>query len=117
MYIKKLIITRTRLLDQGIQNPYDYELHIPMPMEKDKLSQIIKKYPSCLWRSMYGNLYSVGGSQMEDVKVYVNKKHIERSSNLLDTSVFLSTEDQAFKVVLDAKLLKLFPNPSKYELY
>jgi hypothetical protein len=64
---------------------------------------------------MYGNLYSVGGSQMDDVKVYVNKKHIERSSNLLDTSVFLSTEDQAFKVVLDAKLLKLLPTPSKYE--
>ncbi len=115
MYIKKLMLTQTRLVDQGIQNPYDYELHIPMPMEKDKLNSIIKKYPSCLWRSMYGNIYSVGGSQMDDVKVYINKKHLERSSHIRDTSVFLSTEDQAFKMMLDVILLKLFPTPSKYE--
>jgi hypothetical protein len=115
MYIKKLMLTQTRLVDQGIQNPYDYELHIPMPMEKDKLNTIIKKYPSCLWRSMYGNIYSVGGSQMDDVKVYINKKHLERSSHIRDTSVFLSTEDQAFKMMLDVILLKLFPTPSKYE--
>jgi len=115
MYIKKLILTRTRLVEQGIQNPYDYELHIPMPMEKDKLNSIIKKYPSCLWRSMYGNMYSVGGTQMDDVKVYVNKKHLERSNQITEKSVFLSTEDQAFKMILDSTLLKLFPNPSKYE--
>ena len=115
MYIKKLILTRTRLIDQGIQHPYDYELHIPMPMEKDKLNNIIKKYPSCLWRSMYGNMYDVGGSQMDDVKVYVNKRHLERSSHVVDTSVFLSTEDQAFDMMLNVLLLKLFPTPSKYE--
>jgi hypothetical protein len=102
-------------MEQGINNPLDYELHIPMPMQKDKLKSIISKHPSCLWRSMYGNIHSVGGSQMDDVKVYVNKKHLERSSHIVDTSVFLSTEDQAFDMMLNVILLKLFPTPSKYE--
>jgi hypothetical protein len=66
---------------------------------------------------MYGNIYSVGGNQMDDVKVYINKKHLERSNHIRDASVFLSTEDQAFKMILDVVLLKLFPNPSKYELF
>jgi len=115
MYIKKLILTRTRLVDQGIQNPYDYELHIPMPMEKDKLNNVIKKYPSCLWRSMYGNINSVGGTQMEDVKVYTNPRHMARSNDITENSVFMSTEDQAFKMMLDKVLIKLFPDKSKYE--
>lgn len=115
MYIKKLILTNTRLIEQGIAKPYDYELHIPMVMQRDKLLPIIKKYPNCLWRSMYGNMYGVGGTQMEDVKVYTNPKHMARSNEITNHSVFLSTEDQAFKMMLDRVLLKLFPDKSKYE--
>ena len=115
MYIKKLIMTRTRLVDSGIENPLDYELHIPMIMEKEKLKNIILKYPSCLWRSMYGNIYNVGGSQMEDVKIYINKKHSARSNEITTNSIFMSTEDQAFKMMLDKVLIKMFPDKSKYE--
>jgi hypothetical protein len=115
LYIKKLMLTNTRLIEHGIQKPYDYELHIPMVMERDKLLPIIKKYPNCLWRSMYGNLHSVGGKQMEDVKVYTNTRHLARSNEITENSVFLSTEDQAFNMMLDKVLLKLFPTKSKYE--
>jgi hypothetical protein len=115
MYIKKLIMTRTRLMEQGINDPLDYELHIPMPMQKDKLKLIISKHPSCLWRSMYGNTYSVGGSQMDDVKFYVNQKHAARSKEITEDSTFLSTEDQAFGLALNKVLIKLFPEPSKHE--
>jgi hypothetical protein len=115
MYIRKLILTNTRLIEQGIANPYDYELHIPMVMEKDKLLPIIKKYPNCLWRSMYGNIYNVGGTQMEDVKVYTNPRHLPRSKEITDNSTFMSTEDQAFNIMLDKILSKLFTTKSSYE--
>jgi hypothetical protein len=115
MYIRKLILTNTRLIEQGITNPYDYELHIPMVMEKDKLLPIIKKYPNCLWRSMYGNIYNVGGTQMEDVKVYTNPRHLARSKEITDNSTFMSTEDQAFNMMLDKILSKLFTTKSSYE--
>ena len=86
-------------------------------MEKDKLNNIIKKYPSCLWRSMYGNMHNVGGTQMEDVKVYTNPKHKARSNEITNNSVFMSTEDQAFNMMLDKVLIKMFLNKSKYELF
>ena len=115
MYIKKLIMTKTRLVDLGIKNPLDYELHIPMTMEKRKLKDIILKYPSCLWRSMYGNIYNVGGSEMEDVKIYINKKHLARSNEITEHSTFLSTEDQAFSLALDKVLSKMFTDPTTHE--
>jgi hypothetical protein len=115
MYIKKLIMTRTRLMEQGIDSPLDYELHVPMVMQKGKLKAIISKNPSCLWRSMYGNIYSVGGSQMDDVKFYVNQKHAARSKEITEDSAFLSTEDQSFGLALSRVLIKLFPEPSKHE--
>jgi hypothetical protein len=115
MYIKKLIMTRTRLVDSGIENPLDYELHIPMTMEKEKLKNIILKYPSCLWRSMYGNIYNVGGSEMEDVKIYINKRHLARSNEITEHSTFLSTEDQAFGLALNKVLSTMFVNPTKHE--
>jgi hypothetical protein len=115
MYIKKLMLTRTRLMEYGITNPLDYELHIPMVMEKEKLKHIVLKYPSCLWRSMYGNIYAVGGSQMEDVKIYTNKKHSARSNEITENSVFLSTEDQAFSLAFDKVLNSMFSNPTTCE--
>jgi hypothetical protein len=116
LYIKKLIQTNTRLNERGIKQPLDYELHTPMPMERDKLLTIIKKYPSCLWRSMYGNIFEVGGLQMQDVKVYTNRRHLARSNEITEHSIFLSTEDQAFKGIQSKILNNLFLDPSVYEI-
>ena len=115
MYIKKLITTNKKLLEIGINNPIDYELHVPMQMDKINLLDIITKYPECLWRSMYGNLCNVGGTQMEDVKVYVNKKHLARSNEITESSMYMSTEDTSLKLMLDKILKDLLPNQSNYE--
>jgi hypothetical protein len=64
---------------------------------------------------MYGNVYSVGGNQMDDVKFYVNQKHAARSKEITEDSTFLSTEDQSFGLALSRILTKLFPEPSKHE--
>jgi hypothetical protein len=115
LYIKKLILTNNKLLKLEIKNPIDYELHIPMVMEKEKLSNIVENYPDCLWRSMYGNLYDVGGTEMQDVKIYINKRHRDRSSEMTEQSTFVSTEDNSFKVMLEKTFKGLFPTPSSYE--
>jgi hypothetical protein len=115
MYIKKLITTNKKLIDLGIKNPIDYELHTPMPMNKTGLLDVIEKYPECLWRSMFGNLYNVGGTQMDDVKIYVNKKHLARSNEITDSSIYMSTEDTSLKVMLDKMLRQMLPEPSIYE--
>jgi hypothetical protein len=115
LYIKKLMLTNNKLLKLEIKNPIDYELHIPMVMEKEKLFNIVNNYPDCLWRSMYGNLYNVGGEEMSDVKIYANKKHIDRSNEMTERSTFVSTEDNSFKIMLEKTFKVLFSTPSNYE--
>jgi len=115
MYIKKLITTNKKLIELGIENPIDYELHVPMQMDKANLLDIITKYPECLWRSIYGNLCKVGGTQMEDVKVYANKRHLARSNEITENSTYMSTEDTSLKLMLDKILKDLFPHISNYE--
>lgn len=115
MYIKKLITTNKKLVELGIKNPIDYELHVPMPMNKSGLLDVITNYPECLWRSMYGNLYNVGGTQMDDVKIYVNKRHLARSNEITDNSIYMSTEDTSLKVMIDKVLGQMLSEPSIYE--
>jgi hypothetical protein len=116
MYIKKLILTNERLKESGINDALDYELHVPMIMEKNKLKEVIIKYPSCLWRSMYGNLFSVGGTKIDDVKVYVNKKHLSRSKEISAESIFVSTEDLSFNLVFETLLKDIFKTKTTYEI-
>ena len=115
MYIRKLITTNNKLNKLGFTNPLDYELHIPMPMHKTGLSDILSQHSDCLWRSMYGNLFNVGGSQMEDVKVYKNKRHAARSAQITKNSIYLSTEDTGLTMMVDNIFKELLTNPSPYE--
>jgi hypothetical protein len=115
MYIRKLITTNNKLNKLGFTKPLDYELHVPMPMHKAGLLYILNQYPECLWRSMYGNLFNVGGSQMEDVKVYKNKRHAARSAQITKNSIYLSTEDTGLTIMVDNIFKELLTNPSPYE--
>lgn len=94
----------------------DYELHVPMVMEKAKLLKIIK-LPG-LWRSLYGNMFNIGGVMIRDVKVYSNKDRFYPSSydiNNLEYD-YLSSNDDTFEVLSDAILNKMFPEKTNYEL-
>lgn len=93
----------------------DYELHVPMIMEKKKLSRILGFLG--LWRSIYGNTFDVGGVQVRDVKVY-NKtsKFYKNSYNINNLEYdYLSSNDDSFEIVKEALLKDLFPNPTVYE--
>ncbi len=109
-YVHMLKSTFDRLKKFGISDPLDYELHVPMPMNKKRLSRSLTQ--GVLWRSMYGNLNKVGGKRIDDVKVYISgvfKNNL--SYNINDYDRFLSTDDNSFIVFKD-QLERMFPNPS-----
>jgi hypothetical protein len=103
------------LLKMGVQAPLDYELHIPMVMNRRSLRRVLKD--SILWRSAYGNVYNIGGEQIDDVKFYAHGPLKRRSSDIKDPkSNYLSSEDKSFTILLKMILEDRFPNASQYEL-
>lgn len=109
-YIKLLEMTEKDLLRYGINDPIDYEIHMPMPMNKNILRETIglAYFP----RSGYGNIAQIGGDIVKDVKIYSNNVGYKLDKkNLPD---FISTEDRAF-IKLKPMLQSLFPDPSIFE--
>lgn len=89
---------------------YNYELHIPMLFNKYKLKQLFKDYPqtSCT-RSLYGNVYDVGGKDIIDVKIYDGSKPSK-------TAKLLSTTEGSFKEGIVGQFIKeQFKEMSSYE--
>jgi len=115
-YTRRLAATYRKITALGIENPIDYELHVPMIMEKEKLSEVLKYSDQFLWRSMYGNIYNVGGVEMQDVKVYTRGPLVFKSYNLnIDQHTYLSSSDSSFNVIWE-KILKIqFQNKTKFE--
>jgi hypothetical protein len=93
----------------------DYELHVPMVMEKRKLNKVLR--PSGLWRSVYGNVFNVGGVKIRDVKVYDKKDKFYINSydiNNLELD-YLSSNDDSFETIKSLILKKRFPFKTTYE--
>lgn len=93
-YTKTLKKTHDYLVSKGIENPLSYELHIPTVFNKQKLADLYKEilpmieYNSpMLIRSLYGNIYGIGGKQMSDVKTVDDHKGL----------TFLSTNEATFR--------------------
>jgi hypothetical protein len=115
LYISLLKQTLASLSRKRIESVLDYELHVPMVMDKSKLAQILDL--SGLWRSTYGNLFNVGGIETKDVKVYTKKSKLYRSSYDIKTleSDYVSSSDDSFELLRIKILEKLFPEKSIYE--
>jgi hypothetical protein len=115
-YTRKLAATYKKIKSLGIENPLDYELHVPMVMEKEKLKQTLEHNYQFLWRSIYGNVFNVGGEQMEDVKVYVKGPLVLKSYNIKkDDHIYLSSADTSFDILFNNILKKQFNLKTKYE--
>jgi hypothetical protein len=115
-YTRKLAATYKKIKSLNIESPLDYELHVPMIMEKKKLKQILQNNDQFLWRSIYGNVFGVGGEQMEDVKVYTKGPLVLKSYNLKkDEHIYLSSADTSFDMILSNILKKQFTEKTKYE--
>jgi hypothetical protein len=87
-----------------------------MVMEKKKLSKVLKL--SGLWRSVYGNIFNVGGIQIRDVKVYSKKdKFYDSSYNINNLEYdYLSSNDDSFEEVKELVLDDRFGSKSIYEI-
>jgi hypothetical protein len=97
------------------RNVLDYELHVPMIMEKEKLLRIID-VPD-LWRSRYGNVFNVGGIKMDDVKIYSSGGLANKSDKLNKLeSDYLSSNDDSFEEIKKQILDFYFKNKTVYEL-
>lgn len=97
--------TLDKLLEVGLY-PYDYELHVPMLVNRDRLLEALNiiladpKNKVLQWRSMYANMFNLGGEQIEDKKT---KTLQLKDGPMISTNVYT------------AELNELFPEPSRYE--
>jgi hypothetical protein len=114
-YTALLRQTLGSLSRKNINTALDYELHVPMIMEKKKLSKVLGF--SGLWRSLYGNIFAVGGVKISDVKVYDTKNKFYRNSyNIKNLKYdYLSSNDDSFETIKTLILNKRFRYKSKHE--
>lgn len=113
-YQRMINITRRVLEKMKINNPLNYELHVPMQMDKKNLLEVIDTQG--LWRSMYGNFVGVGGNRESDVKVYsLDKIETKDKDDDLEDLLYISCHDDNFDLIYNEFLKGKYDEPSKYE--
>lgn len=114
-YTSLLKNTMTELKNAGIEDPLDYAIHVPIELNKEKLSTVIN--PNVSIRTIYGNLFNVGGIEIDDVKFHRVATRKWAKNPDLDTINFeyLSTSDDSFLEVYDCILKDMFKDPSPLE--
>jgi hypothetical protein len=94
--------------------PLSYELHVPFIFNKNKLLSMLEAFPMqhCA-RTMYGNMYNIGGKRSNDVKIFsVNPGFDYKNSR------FLSTDDPIVNINNDVWrwLTKQLTKKSRFEI-
>lgn len=97
----------------GITAPLSYELHLPIVLHKVRLLEVLALAAgrgAGHTRTLYGNLYGLGGQLMDDVKVHDPKAEPDVSSP------FLSTNDTSFLRSKTGDFIReRFSEPSPWE--
>lgn len=96
------------------KSTYSYELHTPFVYNKKKLLKLLKDNPDLrCTRTLYGNLYKIGGKRASDVKIFSSTPDFD-----YENTTFLSTDDPMVKPACDTwrYIMKQFPNQCKYEI-
>lgn len=109
-YSKALRYCEKVLLEKGLTT-YDYAVHIPILIDKDKALETLKAFPDCpMFRSLYGNYNKLDGVHHADVKISDLGKKFKAETD------FLSTSNKSFKFgEVGEQLRNTFPEPCKYE--
>ena len=102
-----------RELDELGASRLSYELHVPFIFNKTKLLAMLERFPEqhCT-RTLYGNIYEVGGKQARDVKIFDIHPSFDYKN-----SRFLSTEDSIVSINNDIWrfIRSKFPKKSEFE--
>lgn len=95
------------------ETSYSYELHTPFVYNKKKLLKLLNDNPDLrCTRTMYGNIYKIGGKRASDVKIFSSTPNFDYKNSPL-----LSTDDPMVKPTCDTwrYIMKQFPGQCKYE--
>lgn len=111
LYSQQLRRTRDSLQGEGYRTT-NYEVHLPMLINRKKAKALIEKYPKMvMFRSTYGNVYSIGGEQHNDVKI------INPVVKPQEDCDFLSTSDgDLSNTEVGRFIMAKFPEPCRYEV-
>ena len=109
-YIKAQQAVKNYLEHKGFDS-INYDLHIPMLINRKLGAATLAEHPNQkLFRSLYGNVNKIGGTYMNDVKVYGAGDEPDKDSPLL------STKDSSFRYGLVGEYIReTFNEPCKYE--
>ena len=110
----KLLRRSMKQLNELGYSTLSYELHTPFIFNKEKMLKIITEHPD--WRAtrtMYGNVYNIGGKKSSDVKIFSSKTELGYK-NLR----FLSTDDSVISVNNDIwrYIRSQFKGKSEFEI-
>lgn len=111
-YLQGLRATKKLLAKLGYKNPLSYELHLPLPMNKQKFLEVLelgRHIPALHKRTLYGNVAALGGDEVTDPKVTTTGRRFPRRAR------FLSTMDSSWRGAVGAYIQSRFPEPSSYE--
>jgi len=114
-YFAALRTTDYLLQEAGIDTRKNFELHVPMVVNREKFLDITNtiewRRTPYLFRSVYGNVLGLSSKQKKDVKIYRGKSSVSWDNMTMlsiDTTTALS---ETFQRWIDSK----FPQRSKYE--
>lgn len=114
-YTKGAEATLELLQNAGFENPLNFDLHVPMPMDKTGLADsigLILRSGKQFWphlRSVYAAMVGLEAEEGKDVKI------AGAFEGIPDNSVYLSSSPRAIQGQLGRELKELFPHPGKYE--
>lgn len=110
LYATRLMRARSMLETEGYAT-FNYAVHMPMLINKKKaLKTILQFRKSAMFRSLYGNMWEIGGINRQDVKIFDVNEAPDPESDLLSTS------DTSFREGLVGEFIRSrFPEPCRYE--
>ena len=89
----------------------NYAVHMPMLINKDKAREVLNTFSDVpMFRSLYGNYWSIGGIDRDDVKITKPDVYPDPDTD------WLSTSDGSFRYGKVGEFIRVqFPEASKYE--
>lgn len=115
-YRDGMVQTADLLRSWGVADVLSYEVHAPMLIDRRKMAEAINRAAretrivALHKRTLYGNLYRVGGELVKDVKVLTS------THTWSERQRFVSTSNQSWKSgSVGKRIRRLFAEPSAYE--
>ena len=109
-YTKRLRECEQVLKDAELST-FDYAVHMPMLIDKKKMLETLKTFPTCpMFRCLYGNYAEIGGVMHPDVKV------LDVTEGINPNADYLSTDNTSFTYgQVGCELREMFKDKCRYE--